>query len=317
MLSKRRPGVVVLVLGLGLGAWACGSPSAVAPTATADPFVVVRATAQAAYVVGKDYVARGDVVRGCPLIDTAMTNDPDQRPEIRAELERCLQAIANATPAAAATLTTPATRTVPTVPALAKPAAATVQAGTTSQPAATRPAGATVQATAISQAAATAVPTDAPAAANLVPFQDRQSRCAIGAPPDWTRADGPAVLFGTGVVEFHDASGQAALSVAVDATGRVVSPELYAASMELSMQQVPGYALEQVQPGTTAGNPSVKRILTFTQRDSAGGEVNARAFQLTVLKGSTPYILTASAPADQFARFAPIFDRMVDSFRFS
>jgi hypothetical protein len=290
------PWAVALGVALALGAFACAPQAAVAPAPTADPFAVVRATAQAAFQAGRDYVDRGDVVRGCPLIDTAKTNDPDKRADIQAELERCLAAIINATPAPVATLTTPATRVVPTVPALAKPTLA---------PAAT------------AVPVATALAASPPTGAELIPYLDRQSRFSIAAPPDWTRTDGPQVLFGTGVVEFRDTTGWAGVSVSVDAAARAVSPELYAASMELSMQQVPGYSLEQVQPGTTAGNPSVRRIVTFTQRDSAGGEVNARAVQLTVLKGSTPYILTASAPADQFAQFSPLFDRMVDSFRFS
>jgi hypothetical protein len=307
MLVRGRPrGLAILCVAFGLawGNWACAQAPIAAPAPTADPFVVVRATAQAAYQTGKDLVDRGDVVRGCPLIDTARTNDPDSRPEIQAELERCLVAIINATPAPAATLATLAPRSVPTVPAQPKPVAAA-----TAVPA---PAPAPEPAAAASPVAVASTPGPV-----LTAYQDPQSRFALAAPPDWTRADGPSVLFGTGVVEFHDPSGRAGLSVAVDPAGRVVSPELYAASMELNMQQVPGYALDQVQPGTTAGNPSVKRIVTFTQRDSAGTDVNARAFQLTVLKGSTPYILTASAPADQFAQFSPIFDRMVDSFRFS
>ena len=82
-------------------------------------------------------------------------------------------------------------------------------------------------------------------------------------------------------------------------------------------QQVPGYALESVMPGTTASNPSITRTFTFTQRDSTGADVNMRAFQVAVLKGQTPYIITGSARADQFASFEPTFDRMVESFRFS
>src|SRR6266849_4544329 len=73
---------------------ACGPSAAPQPTAVAaDPFAVVRATSQAAYQAGKDYLDRGDL-RGCPLIDTAKTTDPDNRPEIQQALERCLTAIA-------------------------------------------------------------------------------------------------------------------------------------------------------------------------------------------------------------------------------
>src|SRR6267142_2305517 len=79
---------------LGSLTLACGPSAAPQPTAVAaDPFAVVRATSQAAYQAGKDYLDRGDL-RGCPLIDTAKTTDPDARAEIQQALERCLQAIA-------------------------------------------------------------------------------------------------------------------------------------------------------------------------------------------------------------------------------
>jgi hypothetical protein len=61
----------------------------------------------------------------------------------------------------------------------------------------------------------------------------------------------------------------------------------------------------------------VRRVFTFMRRDSAGRDQAVRGFQSTVLKGSTPYIISGSAPADQFQQYSPIFDQMVDSFRFS
>ena len=82
-------------------------------------------------------------------------------------------------------------------------------------------------------------------------------------------------------------------------------------------QQVPGYASEQVTPGVIAGAPSVRRVFTFTQRDASGGEYQARGFQVTLVKGSTPYIISGSAPADQFQQYSGTFDQMVDAFRFS
>jgi hypothetical protein len=106
--------------------------------------------------------------------------------------------------------------------------------------------------------------------------------------------------------------------VAVDSVSKAVSPELYAASMEIAMQQqVPGYAGEQFVPGSTTGQPSVRRVFTFTQRDAAGHDLQARSVQVTVLKGSTPYIVSGSAPAEQFQQYLPTFDQMVQSFRFS
>jgi hypothetical protein len=120
------------------------------------------------------------------------------------------------------------------------------------------------------------------------------------------------------VVEFRDTTNRAELDVAVDTNTRAVSPELYAASLELAMQrQVPGYASEQIVPGTIAGSPSVRRVFTFTQRDAAGQDHQARGFQLAIVKGSTPYLLSATAPADQFDQFSTTFDQMVESFRFS
>jgi hypothetical protein len=119
-------------------------------------------------------------------------------------------------------------------------------------------------------------------------------------------------------VQFRDPTGRAELDVAVDSAARAVSPELYAATMEIAMQQqVPGYAGEQFFPGSTAGQPSVRRVFTFTQRDAAGHDLQARSFQVTLLKGSTPYIISGSAPAEQFQQYAPTFDQMVESFRFS
>jgi hypothetical protein len=152
----------------------------------------------------------------------------------------------------------------------------------------------------------------------LVPWSDPQGRFTIEAPAAWARIDQPTVLFGTGIVQFRDPSGRAEADVAVDNSTKAVSPELYSASMEIAMQkQVPGYAGEEVQPGTAAGNPSIRRVFTFTQRDASGQDHQARGFQVTVLKGSTPYIIGGSAPADQFQQYSPTFDQIVESFKFS
>jgi hypothetical protein len=157
-----------------------------------------------------------------------------------------------------------------------------------------------------------------PAGPGLVAWSDPQGRFSIAAPPDWARVDQPQALFGSGVVQFRDPSGRAEVEVAVDTSTRAVSPELYAASIELAMQQqVPGYASEQVLPGNTAGNPSIRRVFTFTQHDASGQDHQARGFQATVVKGSTPYVISGSAPADQYQQYTPTFDRIVESFRFS
>jgi len=270
----------------------------------ADPFAVVRATSQAAYQAGKDYLDRGDL-RGCPLIDTAKTTDPDNRPEIQQALERCLQAIAELPTATAAP--PPAQRTI----VLATlPAAAPASAPQSTPPALAKP---TTAASPVAAATRQAVP-----AQTLVAWRDPQGRFSISAPADWPTADQAQALFGTGVVQFHDPSGQAEVDVAVDTSTKVVSPELYAASMEISMQQqVPGYASEQVLPTATSNNPSIRRVFTFTQRDASGRDFQARGFQVTVLKGSTPYIISGSAPAEQFQQYDATFDQMVETFRFS
>jgi hypothetical protein len=287
---------------------ACGPSATPQPTAVAaDPFAVVRATSQAAYQAGKDFLDRGDL-RGCPLIDAAKTTDPDNRPEIQQALERCLQAIAELPTATAAP--PPAQRTIVLATLPAVPAAA---------PQSTPPAVA--KPTAAGSPVAAAQPTatrQAVPAQSLVAWRDPQGRFTISAPADWPKADTAQTLFGTGVVQFRDPSGQAEVDVAVDTATRVVSPELYAASMEITMQQqVPGYASEQVLPTATSNNPSIRRVFTFTQRDASGRDVQARGFQVTVLKGSTPYIISGSAPAEQFQQYGATFDQMVETFRFS
>jgi hypothetical protein len=328
-------GLSLLLGGMTL---ACG-PSAgpVATPTTGDPFAVVRATSQAAYQVGKDYLDRGDL-RGCPLIDTAKTNDPDNRAEIQQALEQCLAAIA-ALPAATSAPTpaqrtisvatlpaaTPASATQPT-PAAAQPTGAasqpTLAAAQLTSAALDKPTGAaaakpTAAASIVAAAQATATP-QAGAAQSLVTWRDPQGRFSISAPADWPQTDQAQTLFGTGVVEFHDPSGRAQLDVAVDTSSRVVSPELYAASIEITMQQqVPGYASEQVLPSATSNSPSIRRVFTFTQRDASGRDVQARGFQVTVLKGSTPYIISGSAPAEQFQQYSAMFDQIVETFRFS
>jgi hypothetical protein len=303
---------------------ACGPALAPAPTPASavadDPFAVVRATSQAAYQTGQTFLDQGDIVRGCPAIDTAKTTDPDNNPAIQAALNQCLTAITEAVALAATPEPTPQQRTivVATVPA-APPAAA----GSTTTPAG--PGNAAGAGAPQSQANRTpAGNNQAPATggvgppANQVMYHDPQGRFLLGAPADWQSVPEPLPLFGSGVVQFRDPSGRAELEVAVDSTTRAVSPELYAASMEIAMQQqVPGYALEQVQPSSTAGQPSIRRVFTFTQRDATGRDLQARSFQVVVLKGSTPYIISGSTPADQLQQYSASFDQMVESFGFS
>jgi hypothetical protein len=160
----------------------------------------------------------------------------------------------------------------------------------------------------------------AAAAAPLVAWRDPQGRFSLSAPADWATAEHVQALFGvgTGLVQFRDPSGRARLDVAVDSAASAVSPELYSASLELALQQqVPGYAAELTQEATIGGSPSLRRVFTFTQRNAAGQDHQARGFQLTLVNGSTPYLISGSAPADQFASAGPTLDQMAESFRFS
>lgn len=311
-------GVGVLLCGCTL---ACGPSAATPPSPTAaesDPFAVVRATSQAAYASGRAHLDRGEYLQACVDLDAARTSDPDNRTEINQALAQALQYCL--TPAAEATSAPAQGR--PTL-VVATVAAARATLLTQAAAPATLLTQAAAPATLLAQAAArptstTAPAEEAPAGGEMVNWKDPQGRFAVSQPADWVRIDQPASLFGTPVVAFSDPSGRAELDVAVDANTKAVSPELYAASMEIAMrQQVPGYASEQVQPGATAGSPSVRRVFTFMQHDASGQDHQARGFQVTLVKGSTPYIISGSAPADQFQQFSPTFDQIVDSFRFS
>jgi hypothetical protein len=302
---------------LGLITLSCGPSAAPPPTPTQpDPFAVVRATSQAAYASGKAHLDRGEYLQACVDLDTAKTNDPDSSPEIDKALGQalayCLTPAAEPTSAASAA-GTPVAR--PTVVVATPPAAAPGQ----TTPAASRSGTATPGA-AVSTAQLTPTVAGGAAAApqGMVMWNDPQGRFAIGAPADWKNDPQPRSLFGTSVVEFRDPSGRGEVDVAVDTNTKAVSPELYAASMELAMQQqVPGYASEQVVPGAAAGNPAVRRVFTFMQKDANGQDHQARGFQVTLVKGSTPYIISGSAPAEQYSQFSSAFDQMVETFRFS
>ena len=284
-------------LGVGLCAAtvACGPSAAPPPTTpTADAFAVVRATAQAAYGSGRAALDQGDYLQACVYLDTARTNDPDNSPQIQQALDQalqhCLTPSAEPTSASAGAVLPVPTIVVPTAAAL------------TPQPA----------------AAPIVSPVAAGTPETLVMWTDPQGRLVIGTPPSWATEPVPHSFVGTSAVTFRDPTGRAELDVAVDTANHAVSPELYAATMEIAMQkQVPGYAGEQVQPGNVAGNPSIRRVFTFTQRDANGQDHQVRAVQVTIVRGSTPYLITGVAPADWFPQYSPTFDRILESFRFS
>jgi hypothetical protein len=288
--AMRRVWIAVVALGFGLTGLsvACQPAAAPAPTPTSvDAFAVVRATSEAAYQSGKTHLDRGEWLQACVDLDRASTNDPDNRAEIEQALEQALAHCLTPPPqptSASTPLPLP-TIIVPTIAAATAP-----------------------------PSAATPSATPGP----LVTWTDPQGRFSIGAPADWVRVDAPQSFFGSSIVEFRDTTGQIECDVSVDANAHAVSPEVYAASTELAMQQqVPGYASEQVQPGTAAGSPSLRRVFTFTQRDASGQDRQARGFQVTIVKGNTPYIISGSSPAPQFQKYSETFDRIVESFRFS
>jgi hypothetical protein len=307
-LSSRVMFISLGALLLGL-TFACGPGAAsVSTPGAADPFTVVRATSQAAYQTGKAHLDRGEFLAACVDLDKAKVADPDNRPEIQQALDaallQCLTPVVEPTPAQRGVVVATLALVVATVPARDQTsAAAPTLAVATLSPLATPGA---------------AAPAQTAGALTLVAWRDPQGRFSLSAPPDWATLPQPQALFGTGVVQFRDPTGRAELDVAVDSASKAVSPELYAATMEIAMQQqVPGYAGEQFFPGSTSGQPSVRRVFTFTQRDAAGHDLQGRSFQVTLLKGSTPYIISGSAPAEQFPQYAPTFDQMVESFRFS
>ena len=299
-------------------------PSASQPAAQptqSDPFAVVRATADAAYRAGQADLDRGQLEQALIELDQAKTNDPDNRPEIQQALDETIRRIQALPPATeTAIVGGPGPGGLVTPPAAARTAAPQVQstpvsaqtgqagtgAGQTPRPGATAGQAA--------QAAATAGQT--PNAAGLVTWRDTQGRFSIGAPSGWETLNAPQSMFGTGVVGFRDPGADAELDVAMDTSTRAVSPELYAASMELAMQQVPGYALDSVQPGTTAGTPSVRRVFSQTRQDADGRDYTARGFQLAIVRGSTAYVLSAFAPAQRYGEYSATFERMVDSLAF-
>lgn len=304
---------------------ACSPSAPAAPTTETDAFAVVRATSQAAYQAGQAALARGDYLQACVDLDAAKTNDPDSRADIQQALDQALARCL--TPAANPTAPTPPAQQRTLVVATLAAGVGTALAGT---PAVPSTAGQSPSTPAPTPQPAASVPSPSPPAttapagtaavanAQLATWNDPQGRFSVGAPPNWTRVDSPQTLIGTGLVEFREPSGLAELDIAVHTNTRAVSPELYAASLELAMQrQVPGYASEQVVPGETAGNPSVRRVFTFIQRDAAGQDHQARGFQLVIVKGSTPYLISGSAPAEQYQHFSAAFDSMIASFQFS
>src|SRR5258708_7144978 len=113
------PRAAIALVGLTLGSltFACGPTVAPVPTPVPpDPFTVVRAAAEAAYASGKAHLDRGELQAALIDLDTARTNDPDNRQDIEQAIAETLRQLALQTPT---TEPTPAPRSVvvATVPA--------------------------------------------------------------------------------------------------------------------------------------------------------------------------------------------------------
>jgi hypothetical protein len=349
---SARAGLIVGVVGLSLAglSLACRPSQATAvPTpAAADAFAVVRATAEAAYQSGKAHLDRGELEPALIDLDTASTNDADNRQDIQLALAQTISQLQTETPTVVPTplprapvIATPllvatplplapgvATPVPPTLVAPAPPLAPAIETlvpPTLVIATPLPPAGSGVATplpptlVVASLPATTPEPAGSMIAPILVVWRDPQGRFSVSAPTDWATAEHAQALFGvgSGVVQFRDASGRSELDIAVDSQANAVSPELYSASVELALQQhVPGYTAEQTLPENVSGSPSIRRVFTFTQRDASGLDYQARGFQVTVVNGTTPYVISGSAPADQFQAASVTFEQMVETFRF-
>jgi hypothetical protein len=309
---SARAGLIVGVVGLSLAglSLACRPSQATAvPTpAAADAFAVVRATAEAAYQSGKVHLDRGELEPALIDLDTASTNDADNRQDIQLALAQTISQLQTETPTVVPT-------PLPRAPVIATPLL--VATPLPLAPGVATPVPPTL--VVASLPATTPEPAGSMIAPILVVWRDPQGRFSVSAPTDWATAEHAQALFGvgSGVVQFRDASGRSELDIAVDSQANAVSPELYSASVELALQQhVPGYTAEQTLPENVSGSPSIRRVFTFTQRDASGLDYQARGFQVTVVNGTTPYVISGSAPADQFQAASVTFEQMVETFRF-
>ncbi len=261
---------------------ACQSAARATPTENVDDFAVVRQRAEAAYVAGRQALERGDLEAALVSLDQAKVNDPDNRADIQAALDETLGRLRALPPTPAPVPATPGPAPTPARP---DPASVAPTAGAAGPP-------------------------------GLAVWTDPGQRFSVAAPPDWAVLAAPRAPFGTGAVGFRDPEGRSELVVAVDENAQAVSPELYAARMELAAGGTPGYALESVVPGTTAGVPSVRRTFVANQRDATGQSVAVRGFQVVLLRTGAAWVLAATAPVAQYARLAPVFEGVVSSFTF-
>lgn len=138
---------------------------------------------------------------------------------------------------------------------------------------------------------------------------------ALLVPTGWNRTDMPVTEVGQGIVEFRDSAGKAIFTVARDAPGPDVTPEKYAAAVELKMQELHGYAIQQVQFVSVGYLPGVKRVFSLPGTSPAGREGLVREVQFVVGSGRQIFILTGEAGDGDFDIYRESFEKMVTSFR--
>lgn len=286
---RARPLLLALALLVSAFAAACQTAPPVEPTPAIDDFAGVRATAEASYQSGRQALEQGLLEEALVALDRANVNDPDRREDIQAALAETIRRIQALPP-------TPTRTAIPT----RTPAPAFRPSITNSPVPDLTP-------------APMAQPSPPP---GFTTWSDPQGRFRIDVPTGWAVVSDPPAEFGNGLVAARSPDGRAEIVLSVDTGTQVVSPELYAAKMELAMQDLPGYALETIVPGTTSGSPSLRRNFTLTQRTADGQSVTARGFQVAVLRGKTPYVLTALAPSTAYASFQSAFEQAAASVAF-
>ena len=289
MRSARIFTLASLTATLAYASIACSQSRApVVETPGADDFAQVRATSQAYFQSGSAALAAGDAALALVLLDRADTFDPDNRAEIK-------QAVAQAAATVRAFTPVPTRTLIPTP---------------------TREPNATPQAVFGSATAGPSpTPTELP---GTTVWTDPVGRFRASYPPGWTVQNDPPVIFGRGVVSFKDPSGLAEFAVGLDENAQAVSPELYAAKMDLFMQEQlkEAYASESILPGNVGSSPSLRRNFTVIQRTPNGAPINTRAFQVAVVRGSSAYVLYGSAPAASWPMFGAQLEQIAGSFRF-
>jgi hypothetical protein len=146
-------------------------------------------------------------------------------------------------------------------------------------------------------------------------YSDVTKGVVLLVPDGWKRTEDPEPAFGTeGLVEFADQSGEARFVLSSDSAAGT-SPELYAATLETRMKEVPGYVGEQAQLVTVGTLPGARRLFSIPGKSPAGRQETVRVLQTIVGSGARVFILTAESSADKFDSFRETFETMSGTFR--